>query len=108
MTVSMSRWVYRIMSSPPPAQLALYHYTSCGFCRRVRRAIERLGIGDQIELRDVSREPAHRRTLEAARGRGTVPVLRITSADDDVWMPESLDIIAYLEQRFARRATRSG
>lgn len=92
----------------PRETLALYHYEGCFYCTRVRRAIARLGI--DVELRDIFANPEHRRDLIAARGRATVPVLRCTSADADRWMPESADIIRYLERRFGPAAgkTRSG
>jgi glutaredoxin len=81
--------------------LALYYYPSCFFCRRVTSVIERLGI--QVELRDILKVPRHREELVAARGRQTVPVLRCTDArGHDRWMPESRDIVAYLERRFGK------
>ncbi|MEM1417317.1 MAG: glutathione S-transferase N-terminal domain-containing protein [Myxococcota bacterium] len=79
--------------------LALYYYPSCPFCRRVTRVIDELDI--DVELRDIWQDPQHRADLQEARGRTTVPVLRCQSGDVDRWMPESLDIIAYLRQRFA-------
>ena len=80
-------------------KLALYYYPYCGFCRRVTSVIDRLGI--QVELRDILKVPRSREELVEARGRQTVPVLRCTDArGHDRWMPESRDIIAYLERRF--------
>lgn len=78
--------------------LALYHLSTCPFCLRVRRVIDRLGV--DIELRDIMENPRYREELIAARGRATVPVLRCTADGKDRWMPESRDIIAYLEKRF--------
>lgn len=83
----------------PEETLALYHFASCPYCRRVRQVIERLGI--DVELRDIHRDDAAFDALVEARGRPTVPVLRCTSADHDRWLPESRDIIAYLESRFS-------
>ncbi|WFF40314.1 glutaredoxin [Salinicola endophyticus] len=81
------------------AQLALYHFQRCPFCVRVRHQIERLGV--PIELRDIQRDPDHRRDLIAGGGRGMVPCLRIVHDDGQVeWMYESADINRYLEQRF--------
>ena len=80
------------------ADLALYHYESCMFCARVRKAIATLNL--KIELRDVLRDANHRRDLERGGGRGTVPCLRIGRGDDAKWMYESADIIAYLTKRF--------
>lgn len=84
--------------SPAPdttEDLALYAYPSCGYCEDVRVAIRELGL--EIEERDVRKSPEHLQALVAARGRRTVPVLRI---GEDRWMPESQDIIAYLYERF--------
>lgn len=75
--------------------LALYVTDGCGYCRRVLQTIRELGV--EVEVRDLNEDPEHRRALLEARGRGTVPVLRIGR---DVWLPESMDIIAYLHERF--------
>lgn len=76
--------------------LALYHFEQCPYCRLVRREIDRLGIA--VELRDIHREPQHLRELLAARGRRTVPVLRITAGEQEHWMPESRDIVRFLQE----------
>lgn len=82
-------------------KLALYKYDTCGYCRWVMQTLGDLGIADDVELRDVLREPRFREELFEARGRGTVPVLRIEDDQGDVeWMGESRDIIAWLMQRF--------
>lgn len=79
--------------------LALYHFESCPYCWKVRRALQRLGV--EVELRDIDLDSDDERALVAARGRRTVPVLRIRKDDGtDEWMPESSDIVAYLERRF--------
>ena len=62
---------------------------------RVRGAITKLGL--DVELRDIRMDPRHRADLVAARGRTTVPVLRIETAAGDEWMPESRDIVRYLQ-----------
>lgn len=80
-------------------RLALYESATCPFCIRVRRAIEALGI--EVEGRDVWENPQYRQELVAARGRATVPVLQCTAPDGTVrWLPESRDIIRYLQTRF--------
>ena len=79
--------------------LALYQYMGCIYCARVRSAIE--GLGVEIELRDTLRNPEFGEEVFTATGRSTVPVLRIESEDGAVeWMPESREIIAYLQGRF--------
>ena len=65
-------------------------------------AIEALDL--DVPLRNTMQESERRRELVEATGRGQVPVLRIESADGDVeWMPESEDIVRYLEERFGER-----
>ena len=79
--------------------LALYEYAGCPFCGMVMSSINRLGI--EVEIRDISENPQFRNDLIEARGRATVPVLRITSPDgEDRWMPESRDIMHYLETTY--------
>ena len=77
-------------------KLSLYHFQGCPFCSMVSAAINRLGV--QVEERDIMQNGQYREQLLAARGRTTVPVLRIDSPDGEVrWMPESRDIVRYLE-----------
>ena len=52
-------------------------------------------LGIAVEGRDV-RDPQVRAELLEARGRGTVPVLRVLGPDRDDWVPESADIITLL------------
>jgi glutathione S-transferase len=79
--------------------LALYGYPQCPYCQRVLRAIESLGL--EIELRNTLADPGYDDELRAARGRGTVPVLRIETEGGDVeWLPESEEIVRYLAERF--------
>ena len=55
-----------------------------------------------VELRDILENSEYRDELIEARGRATVPVLRITSPNGrERWMPESHDIVRYLETTFA-------
>lgn len=66
----------------------------CPWCERVRAAIAHLDL--QVEERDVRAVSAHDRALREARGRGTVPVLRIDSAQGSEWIGESADIVRRL------------
>jgi glutaredoxin len=93
--------------SEPTETLSLYMTPGCPYCVMVLRAIEQLGIEDRIELRDLWDNPAYRQELIAARGRGTVPVLRCQAGEVDRWMPESRDIIRHLRQRFGEAKTGS-
>ena len=81
-------------------KLALYYYPECPYCQRVLSAIRETGA--DVDLRHIWEVPKHRSDLQAARGRTTVPVLRISAGDNsDRWMPESLDIVRYLRERAA-------
>lgn len=80
-------------------KLALYTMASCPFCQHVMSVIERLGL--DIEMRNIYADRALRDELLEARGRATVPVLWIQAPDGSVrWMPESQDIIHYLESMY--------
>ena len=90
---------YAPSESPAEDALALYYYDGCPFCNFVRSVSEQLGVN--LELRNILDDPQHREDLVAARGRATVPVLHITSPDgDERWMPESRDIVRYLEKTY--------
>jgi glutaredoxin len=89
------------MTAPPQegTQLALYQTRWCPYCMRVQRAIEEMGL--DVEVRDLRKDRQWERELVQARGRRTVPVLRITDAQGrDEWLPESLDIIQWLRQNY--------
>ncbi len=80
-------------------KLALYHFNGCPYCSMVRSAIDQLGI--DVELRDIFEDSQYRDELVEARGRATVPVLKIASpAGEDRWMPESRDIVSYLQKTY--------
>lgn len=76
----------------------LYHFETCPYCRRVRRAMRDLDVA--FELRDIHREPAAKEALVEATGRATVPVLAVEEDGQTRWMPESSDIVRFLYDRF--------
>ena len=87
---------YSRSSTPVQDKLVLYHSRTCPYCAIVTSAIDRLGL--DVELREIFEDTRYRDQLVEARGRATVPVLRITSPDGEQrWMPESRDIVRYLE-----------
>jgi glutaredoxin 3 len=53
------------------ARVVVYSAMYCGYCRRARALLERLGI--EHEVRDVTVDWAERRRLTAETGRTTVP-----------------------------------
>ena len=81
--------------------LVLYGYPGCPYCRRVLTAISTLEI--DVPLRNTMTDEANNAALVAATGRETVPVLRIEQQDGSVrWLPESLDIVRFLTERYGR------
>lgn len=81
------------------AGLSLYGFPSCPYCRRVLGLIDSLGL--EIPLRNTMTDGAYQSEIVNALGRGTVPVLRIENKSGKVqWLPESADIMEYLEERF--------
>lgn len=86
------------MSTQRPEDLSLYLFEGCGYCELVRAAARDLDL--ELEERDIHAAPERRAELVEARGRATVPVLRIARDDRDEWMGESRDIVAYLYERF--------
>lgn len=90
---------YAPAETPAEDKLALYHFDGCPYCSMVRSAIDQLGI--DIELRDIFQDSQYRDELVEARGRATVPILKIVSpAGEDRWMPESRDIVSYLQTTY--------
>lgn len=84
-------------------RLALYYFEGCPFCIRVLRAIDLMDL--DVELRNIHESRDYLVELREARGRTTVPVLKITSPDgDERWMPESADIVRYLQATYGEVA----
>jgi glutaredoxin len=77
--------------------LSLYQLYACPFCVKTRRAIHHLNV--DIEIRDIGKDPEHRKTLSEEGGRVKVPCLRIEEGSDVNWLYESGDIISYLQQK---------
>ena len=88
---------------PKEDHLALYYFDGCPFCVRVLRAIDLLRL--DVELRNIYENRDFLAELRDVRGRTTVPVLRITSPDGkERWMPESADIVRYLQATYGEAA----
>ena len=88
------------------SKLALYHFSTCPFCIKVRHEMARLSL--PIQLRDAQRapkhahDPNHQADLLQGGGKVQTPCLRIEDVQGNVqWMYESGEIIKYLQQRFA-------
>ena len=80
--------------------LALYQFSTCPFCIKVRQEMRRLSL--PIEKRDAQHHTANRDALLQATGATQVPCLRITEVDGQTrWLKDSAAIVAYLRERFA-------
>lgn len=79
--------------------LALYQFSACPFCIKVRKEMARLGLN--IETRDAQHNASHRDALAAGGGRVKVPCLLIRDDNgQEQWLYESDDIRSWLQQQF--------
>jgi glutaredoxin len=80
--------------------LALYQFSTCPFCIKVRQEMRRLSL--PIEQRDAQHNAANRTELQQGSGATKVPCLKITDGNgQSQWLSDSTAIIAYLRGRFA-------
>lgn len=78
-------------------KLSLYQFHTCPFCVKVRREIHRLNL--KVKLRDAKNEIVADELITGG-GKRKVPCLRIEEETKTLWMYESKDIIAYLQESF--------
>jgi glutaredoxin len=79
--------------------LALYQFSTCPFCIKVRQEMRRLSL--PIEKRDAQHNSTHREALLEGSGATQVPCLKITEANGQTrWLQDSGAIVAYLRERF--------
>lgn len=77
-------------------RLTLYIRDYCMYCSRVLHVAQLLGL--ELEIRNIWQDRSYERELVEATGRRMVPVLAIAKGGGgQTWMPESRDIIRYLE-----------
>ena len=83
--------------------LALYQFSTCPFCIKVRQEMRRLSL--PIEKRDAQHHLNNRNALVQGSGASKVPCLKITEANGQTrWLQDSDAIVAYLRERFATQA----
>jgi len=83
--------------------LALYQFSTCPFCIKVRQEMRRLSL--PIEKRDAQHHAANRNALLEGSGATKVPCLQITDANGQTrWLQDSGAIVAYLREHFATPA----
>jgi len=75
---------------------SLYYHNMCPFCLRVLSVLP--GVKENVQKRDVMRNPEFRQQQQKATGRTTVPCLLIEDEQGkEQWMYESADIIRFLK-----------
>jgi len=84
------------MTEPAP-QLELYSLQGCPYCKKVRRALDDLGL--EYETHPVPRSRSDRTAVYEASGQYGVPVLVDQTAGIE-GMAESNDIIDYLYDEY--------
>jgi glutaredoxin len=79
--------------------LALYQFSTCPFCIKVRQEMRRLSL--PIEKRDAQHDSGHRDALLEGSGATKVPCLKITDSQGQTqWLQDSNAIMAYLRAHF--------
>lgn len=79
------------------SSIELYELEGCPFCSKVKQKLDEIGLEYESHL--VSRSHADRDEVKEASGQTGVPVL-VDHEHDIEGMPESSDIIAYLEKTY--------
>lgn len=74
-------------------KLELFKRDTCPYCVKVQMLIEELGVEDQIEQLDITKDPAARQRLIEVGGKQQVPCLFI----DGKPLYESRDIMNWIE-----------
>ncbi|WP_435161677.1 glutathione S-transferase N-terminal domain-containing protein [Halorubrum sp. SY-15] len=77
--------------------LTLYELSGCPYCATVRETLAELDL--EYESVSVPRAHDERTEVEAVSGQTGVPVL-VDEANGVEGMPESTDIVAYLEETY--------
>lgn len=83
------------------SSIELYELEGCPFCAKVTQKLEELGLDYESHM--VPRSHAQREAVKEVSGQTGVPVL--VDHDHGVeGLPESSDIIAYLEKTYGQEA----
>jgi len=79
------------------SNLELYELEGCPYCAKVTKKLDELGV--EYESRTVPRSHSERTEVEQISGQTGVPVL-VDPENDVDGMPESDDIVEYLEETY--------
>lgn len=80
--------------SDPEQMLEVYQFEGCPYCSKVRKKMTDLGL--DFVARQV--DPHDRSRVEEVSDQSNVPVL--VDPNNDVVMPESDDIVDYLDEHY--------
>ncbi|WP_410765819.1 glutathione S-transferase N-terminal domain-containing protein [Haloferax sp. DFSO60] len=83
------------------SNLILYELEGCPYCAKVKNKLAELGL--EYESQMVPRAHSERTEVQEVSGQTGVPVL-IDEEHDVDGMPESDDIVAYLEETYGSAA----
>ena len=83
------------------ADLELYELDGCPYCAKVKRKLDELGL--EYDSHMVPRSHDERTEVQEVSGQTGVPVL-VDNEHGVEGMPESDDIVEYLEQTYGQRA----
>jgi len=78
----------------PEEMLELYQFEGCPYCSKVRKKLGNL----EIDFIARAVDPNDRSRVEEVSGQTNVPVLK--DPNTDTVMPESDDIVEYLEEHY--------
>ncbi len=84
------------------SELILYELEGCPYCTKVINKLDALDL--EYESRMVPRSPSERTEVKEVSGQTGVPVL-VDEEHGVEGMPESSDIVAYLERNYGNGAT---
>ena len=79
------------------SNLELYELEGCPYCAKVKRKLDELGL--EYESHMVPRSHSERTEVQEVSGQTGVPVL-VDRANGIEGMPESDDIVEYLEKQY--------
>ncbi|SEH37902.1 MULTISPECIES: glutathione S-transferase N-terminal domain-containing protein [Halopenitus] len=83
------------------SNIVLYELEGCPYCAKVKRKLADLDL--EYDSRMVPQSHAEREEVEAVSGQTGVPVL-VDEEHDVEGMPESDDIVEYLEETYGSAA----
>ncbi|MFB6217878.1 MAG: glutaredoxin family protein [Halobacteriaceae archaeon] len=83
------------------ANLEMYELAGCPYCAKVKRKLDELGL--EYDSHMVPAAHAKREEVKEVSGQTGVPVL-VDKEHGVEGMPESDDIVAYLEETYGQKA----